>query len=426
MNLFIKDMSIVSFERLDPLEVATHEDVDSFLNEIVGDDDLSRDTSIAAGLLDANFGRQPPLPDTLIIVPVAIQADVVRIESALAQYAKQKECDPFAIHLHLNWPSTFREFSNLQRAEEIINSARILYPKLDIRVSRIGYDNPTIGRIRRAAWNGTLFALDFDGANFDHTIGINHDIDLEWISSRYIKNIQHFYKQFPPNALLPVTSTEARHATSPDHPNISRAVFWKDFSWRVMNFAFEASLVVPFKFYAERNGFRPGDATYETSAFTDGASEKLTMIKGTGLLTDNRRYVTRLEKFGYDGIWTNDSFSSDDWVENDPNKVPDISEEILWQIIAEDVELFSKEYMENIFSRLEDNELFLLLDGTPLQKEFVIQSIVEKTRKMAKLARFVLDRGLHLTPIGTHLFEHHFSEENIRYNIFLFTHRHSY
>lgn len=261
-----------------------------------------------------------PLPETLVLIPVAAHQEADQIQRALGEYARQEGADPFAVILFLNSPETEADNPEVLRTVDNMVSAQLAHPELDIRMIYGSYVQPVIGGIRRDLWDAALNTLwKQDKMSVIGAIGINHDIDLVKISRSYIANVQRYYRlvENPLHSRIvhqPLAFTQTKHAYAASYPNVSRAVFWSDFLLRQRGGCFEAGIVLPFSRYALGGGFRPTDKTHETAHFVQNTANvrHVDTIKGTSLQTSPRRYLARLAQHGYAGVWAKDSFTADD------------------------------------------------------------------------------------------------------------------
>ncbi|MEJ0073404.1 MAG: hypothetical protein WDN27_04990 [Candidatus Saccharibacteria bacterium] len=150
-------------------------------------------------------------------------------------------------------------------------------------------------------WHGVAAAslLDTDSLEFGgDTIGLNHDIDLVRMEPEVIRNIQHCYgrlvtgnERYRP---LPVAATQLRHGVSPDHPNVSRAVAWFDYSVRSRGNFYESGMVVPLTAYARRRGFDSHAIIREGHRLN--GNMYLPFVRSTHTVTSPRRFVERLSE----------------------------------------------------------------------------------------------------------------------------------
>lgn len=258
-----------------------------------------------------------PLARYLVMIPVAAHQESAQIKPAIAQYAKQMTDQPFTLILGLNSPLTEAGNPAIDKTMVEVGIAQNTYPDLDIRTAMTFYMEPTIGMIRRDLWNGVLLTALDEGAYIKEdkeVIGINHDIDVVSITPKYIRRIQNHYNTLEPAnpeyapSPLPLGSTNIKHAPSPDHPNVSRGIYWTDFIHRQMDTSYEAGLVIPLSHYAQNSGFSVDSRTHETRPFL---TEHPVAINGTNIETSPRRYIDRL-RHGYGRIWTNETFGPND------------------------------------------------------------------------------------------------------------------
>ncbi|MDB5186913.1 MAG: hypothetical protein JWM07_385 [Candidatus Saccharibacteria bacterium] len=301
-----------------------------------------RDSHQAQIIAESIADPHRPLARYQVLIPVAAHQEAAQIPLALEQYANQQTDQPFTVILGLNSPVSECNNPHIDLTVTAINEARQRYPHLDLRTAMTIYDQPTIGMIRRDLWNGALISSlgenAYDKKNTsDEIIGINHDIDLVSMSPRYIQRIQQFYRmrqqryvEHGMTAPLGARSTTIKHATSLEHPNISKTIFWSDYSARQMGSSFEAGLVFPMSHYAMHGGFRTLDALHETRPLFQHPPFRHA-IAGTTIETSPRRYIDRVQH-GYDNIWTPDSFGATDGCRA-PGDAPDISHQQVENII---------------------------------------------------------------------------------------------
>lgn len=302
----------------------------------------ARDAASAQHIADEIIDQNQPLAKHLVLIPVAAHQESTQIEPALAQYANQITKQPFTVILGLNSPTTEADNPHILATSAAIDRAKKQHPDLDVRSTMTFYDEPTIGMVRRDLWNGTLLATMSEGAylNEDEIIGINHDIDVVSINPRYIHRIQEHYtrqQRAHTNAGMQSTpftprATLLKHAPSEAHPNTSKGIYWMDFITRQMNSSYEASLVLPFSHYANTGGFNTTSKTYETQHLFEARAGRKSFIPGTTMQTSPRRYIDRLQ-YGYENIWTDESFGASDTCRTVHNTV-DISHGELEDIIS--------------------------------------------------------------------------------------------
>ena len=291
----------------------------------------------------AELTQKRDLEPTVVIIPVAAHQEAGLIHHTLSQYAAQRDNVPFSIVLGLNTPTNDPSPETTQATVTAVSKATDEFPNLSVHTTFSTYDTPIIGGVRRDIWNGVLAASRPSWlSRHQEVIGINHDIDLEYLSPHYIAQIQRYYGIADMNRayrLLDLpgqthepTFTMAKHARSPQHPNISDGVFWIDFCNRAAKSSFEAATVVPFSFYAAAGGFRPEHITYESQSLMRGV--RWPLIPGAHIATSPRRYIERFAEHGYKGIWSDDSFSATDTCRNPQDIIPDISRNHLGDNIA--------------------------------------------------------------------------------------------
>lgn len=289
---------------------------------------LDQQIDTTSQVLEREFwSPEKQMAGTAVMIPVAAHQDGDLIEHTMGEYAKQKECDPFTIFLLLNAPTDAIDspgfYSGLQSAER---ARQKFTDTLDIRLAHINYDTPTIGTIRKHLWDAvTRLAIDED--HYENSrgevIGINHDIDTDYLSPRYISLVQQHYRaqqqSFPLHRRLEPAFSQSSH-TYPrsTHPNTAKGLFWSEMtsrqSHRVHGGGYEAGLIVPLSEYATRGGFKTGTRTHETArlAMPQHASELWPReIARTILRTSPRRFIDRFPENGY-SIWSDESFGASD------------------------------------------------------------------------------------------------------------------
>ena len=285
-----------------------------------------RDLRCAEQIARAIEKPATPLASTLVLIPVAAHQESGNIERSLRLYAEQATEQPFSVILSLNAPANEQNNPHITASIEAVAHAQCHYPQLDVRSALTFYDDPTIGVIRRDLWNGALLQASREGAyaptSQSEYLGISHDIDTISMSPRYIKRIQAYYaarqrrhdeSHLPPLPHSP-RSTLVKHAPSPGHPNISRGIYWLDFTSRYSGVAYEEGLVLPLSHYAKQGGFSPSSRTHETAQLWN-ISTYGHYINGTTMETSPRRLVERLRD-GYHTIWAPNTFGADDTCRN--------------------------------------------------------------------------------------------------------------
>lgn len=272
-----------------------------------------------------------PIAPHIVCIPVAAHQESGQIARALEQYALQQTEAPFTVVLGLNSPTIMQADDAIVDTLNEVEKAKHRYPHVDIRSAMTYYDDPTIGMIRRDLWNATLQLSVDEGAYnqplCDEVIGINHDIDTEYLSPRYMARVQQYYgnkqARYAANGLgaviSPPASSVTRHAMDENYYNSSLGAKWADYAAQSTNNWYEAGVVSPMSHYAYTGGFKTGDRTYETGVLMNDVAGQH-RIPGTVMHTSPRRYVDRLGRHGFDNIWTNDSFGPiDDCRDSEPH-----------------------------------------------------------------------------------------------------------
>jgi hypothetical protein len=367
------------------------------------------DKEIKLAMNNANMMRKTdtPLARTVVLIPVAAHQEAARIPRALEQYAKQETNEPFSVVLYLNAPSDQITSSGVIESIQACTDAQVTYPHLDLRYSICGYTAPTIGEVRRDLWNSALYVAKSDELfveRNDEVIGLNHDIDVEYMSPRYIKRVQDYYRNveqsYKDNGLdrwrLEPTSTLVRHAIPEEYPNIGKAILWWDFMIHQIRdrSGFEASIAIPFSYYATTDGFSRGSTTYETHSVTKGRD--LPGIPGTVLKTSPRRFIDRIAENGYADLWTDESFTATDDCRK-PLTKKDISkkrlEDIIFDSLSTDIDFY---IISNAVHEAGKYDILHTIlhddfDATPENIEKYVQGVVaDSIDRRLRLARKVL------------------------------------
>lgn len=364
----------------------------------------TRDTDYITDITRQIENPHLPLTATQVLIPVAAHQEADGISHALEQYAQQQTDQPFTVILSLNSPSSQQDNPEINRSIAAIEQVRHHYPMFDVRYALSFYDEPTIGMIRRDLWNSALISSHKQGLYNkpnDEVIGINHDIDLVSMSPRYIQRIQshyerrqHTFEQHRVVAPLGMARTGIRHALSPEHPNISKGILWSDFTNRQMNASYEAGLVFPLSYYAQYGGFRSTSLTHETRPLAIN-TPRVRHIPGTAMQTSPRRYVERL-RYGYDKVWTNETFSAADTCRSKDMVSPDISFDELEAIIDKDTQLTDTIYAmsaiaANTYASKQD-EMALIENTVAAYNQKVRTDLERFSRAKIHLASEVLAR----------------------------------
>jgi hypothetical protein len=294
-----------------------------------------------------------PLAQTVSLIPVAAHQESERILPAMAEFAKQETEDPFSVLLYLNTPVN-ADYLEIRKTERAISKSWQEFPHLDLRVSLVHeFDNPVIGNIRKNLWDAALFLGYVEGLfdNGGDVIAFNHDIDIEWMHKKLVKNVQDYYKVRMNNAAwanddhLKPAGTDIRHAYDPKRPNVSKVVHWRDFVTRHRSpeATFEAGLIVPLSTYVRSDGIQATAETYEITNIVQ-KSGLAPRIPQTRILTSPRRFGERLHYVNLDEVWTDNTFGADDVCRSD-NPEGDISDDRAWNLMAESLD----DYMTQLF-----------------------------------------------------------------------------
>lgn len=381
--------------------------VENYLADINGFEQESANY-LAAQLQDSD----KPLADTVVLIPIAAHQEYGNIENAMDQYATQQPRRPFSILLYPNAPYD-SDAGAVDKTVSEIEKAKKKHPHLDIRSSAPElYDTPTIGTIRRTLWNAALLLAHFEGRFDDPTsdvIGLNHDIDVVRMTPRYIGRVQGKVDKTQQNraklgmsySVSPPHSTFVKHAHDPVRPNSAKATFWHDFAyWQLRpRGAFDAGLVLPFSYYAAKNGAVAEAKTNEMSSLLN--NQTFYVIPGTVLETSPRRFSERLPQLNdLDGrsIWTEDSFGANDVCRT-----------------QEDVSDISRLHLESLVDNSLDSSIDLFFDSTirkfvgdkvsysllPSTYEPSAGELIDKLERKKNLAATVLERVMELPYVAS-------------------------
>lgn len=278
-------------------------------------DKLSPESFTHAKEIYDKFGD---IADTIVHIPVLATTDSSKIYHSLSQYAKQRNCDKFTVLLGINWPQG--EYPGSLYADEIARAQNDFGDQLDVRHYTQEYADPTIGEIRKDLWDTGLLLTRLNGIeSAKNAVGINHDIDTDYINPLYIANVQRHYRhekafRAESRELLEPARTNITHSYPfKSHPMTARGILWQDLKNRQLDgvSAYEAGLVVPMETYAVKGGFGKNSKISETSTLIDGFG-LLCGIRGTNMKTSPRRYIDRFPDQGFKKIWTDESFTAQD------------------------------------------------------------------------------------------------------------------
>lgn len=308
-----------------------------------------------------------PLAPTVVAIPVAAhQESPETVINTIEQYAGQKDAGEFTVSLLLNYPANEHGSSNVSAIEKTVARLKKQHKDtLDLRYAKKLFLEPTIGAIRKSLWDGIAHVALMDGL-YDQpendVVMINNDIDAEFISPVYVRNVQRFYDRAQgrrnsvgiPSDLLPLGATQVRHAMRWDtHPRTSGAVFWNDLAHRQvmdaqLNGGYEAGLVVPLSLYARNGGF-DASATKHESRPMHGRGDSVAIqrrIQSTAIVTSPRRYLERFPSVGYD-VWGGETFTHTDGCRTtDELSFPDATQEEVDKHVGRDIERFGQWFVD--------------------------------------------------------------------------------
>jgi hypothetical protein len=289
----------------------------------IGDKMSQGDRDTAANIAESFQNPDKPMADTAVLIPVAAHQDGKHIFHTMEQYANQRGNKPFTVFLHLNAPFDTAPLEEVEFTIRETERAKDAFPHLDVRYDTMYYEDEPIGGIRRNLWNAAFLLAHHEGKTDSEIIGMNHDIDTQYISPHYIARVQrHYDMQRRRAGQVGVTNyiahpvhTRVTHAVSKNHPNIGKVTTWIDNSYfqDPAKVGYEAGMIIPFSHYTDRGGFRAYSKTHETSWVHDPFQKTaVPYLAGAQLYTSPRRYIDRLQEFGSDNIWSNDSFTDTD------------------------------------------------------------------------------------------------------------------
>lgn len=365
----------------------------------LGDHLTASDQELYTTLADVLHQPNKPMANTAVLIPVAAGQDLRLIHGAMEQYSKQRGNEPFTIFMLLNAPQGI----GLEGAsnDEVTKAAKN-FPNLDIRSIYAEYSESTIGEIRYDLWNSALMLAYYEQKlkpGKPDIIGINHDIDVDYLSPHYLKRVQQYYKlrQSRANmvgaseAPMRAVGTRVSHSVLPSHPNVGKVTNWVDNTYFQMpeHASYEAGIVIPFSWYTFRGGFNPEARTHETSWVHGGVPLK--NISSAQLYTSPRRYIDRLEEHRTTGIWTPGSFGTNDSCREELK--PDISAEVAEDLIIERlqqdmVESWMYGALNDVYSALKYADLNELRCETFVELQHLVAE-TQAVKQQAKAARFL-------------------------------------
>ena len=355
-----------------------------------------------------------PLNRMVVAIPIAAhQESPETISRTLDLYADQKLAAPFSICLLLNCPSDQYTDREVTKTLLAVGEAKQKHRKtLDIRSAVATFKEPAIGEVRKTLWDAIAHVSLQEGAYEapdDEVIVINNDIDTEYLSPRYIHNIQRFYerKQITrnsvgrPSDLLPLGGTNVTHGLRMDtHPHTSGGMLWADMAFRQLQDAglggaYEAGLVVPLSYYARQGGFDFTAKTHESKVLHGRHNTNETTIQSTSLVTSPRRYLERFPEFGYK-VWTDETFTAqDDCRTQAEGEVRDTTQEELDTHLKETAKQWGEWYLFAGFTQARKrfsraiNQSPSVLSPEAAEKEALL--VTKTIRARANLAHRVLN-----------------------------------
>lgn len=376
----------------------------------IGDRMNAGEREVASMMAESFQKIDKPIANTAVLIPVAAHQDGDLIFSTMEQYSKQRANEPFTIFIHLNAPIDTAPMGAVDFAADETLRAIKAFPGLDIRHDVMYYSDTKIGGIRRNLWNAAFILAHHEGRLSPDVIGMNHDIDTQFISPHYVARVQeHYSRQRSRAAQVNVADyvakpvlTRVTHAPLDSHPNIAKVTTWIDNTYfqDPDKVGYEAGIVIPFSHYANRGGFRAYSKTHETSWIYDSFSNTTTSyLAGAQLYTSPRRYIDRIDEFGRDKMWEPGSFSDTDACREElqDDISPERAEEIIADTIVADImHHWLPGAMRKVYSDMETESLLHKLeasrrtDYTRLGTEVVSKQLA----KIDRMLRHVIKSNL--------------------------------
>lgn len=357
----------------------------------------------AANIMAKDFHDEDrPLASTVALIPVAAHQEAPTIANAVRQYAQQETDSPFSVLMYLNAPNKAPDQA-IEATLEEIEKAKAAWPELDLRVSEVDrFDEITIGEIRRSLWDAAVLLSHYEGRFDDPSadvIGINNDIDVHRLSPRYVRYIQEYvqrrqakYDEINESSapMTPMT-TLIKHATDPTRPNLSKAIFWKDFAYRQIrnSESYEAGIVIPFSHYVAAGGFDPALKLHETQPLIKDL--KLRMIRRTILETSPRRLVDRLQANALSDVWAKGSFGASDQCRTQTG-VKDITHERKEELIFNSLDTSIPYFFYNTIDTFQDG---IHIDGGFMEKspnQKTVMRLAKELQSKKRIALYALER----------------------------------
>lgn len=316
-------------------------------------------------------GGGSDLSPFVVITPIAAhQESPETITHALTQYTKQRPLQDFSVILNINYPTSHDGDPAVGTTIDTVEAFRQLHPDSDIRYFVQSYDQPTIGKIRRDAWNAALH-LSMQPRKkhtYVETIGLNQDIDLTLLSPHFMQSVKQFYVQMimrdwtrGTTDIMPI-STRAKHSYDSRFPNISKLVFWTDILNRMSGNGFEAGSVIPFIYYAAQGGIAAENTMHEVNDLLEKVQYHPRILSYTAndavySETSPRRYIAHLQHTDTLSVWEEGSFTAHDAYRLGVDAYKDISRDRMLKIIAENA---TRSVYNNFLYPVTDRSTFAL------------------------------------------------------------------
>ena len=294
-------------------------------------------------------------PKSSILIPVAAhQESPETIAHAISQIAQQKTDQPFALALELNYPYEARESSNIPLARKAVQVAAETHD-LDLRWFEQEFTDPRIGKIRKCLWDTALIAIGKCGNVPSNAFGVNHDIDLVYMSEHFMQAAQEHVKNlahstvmdalFTSKGTIPPAFTHSYHRAPEGFPNVARFIDWNNYTNDVMLTCHEAGIVLPFWFYAKQGGFDREAVTGETLELMDrddfsfGPYSSMVEYHQQGYqysTTSGRRFVQMLHTNEFSELWKPGSFTPHDAYRSGVDAMSDLSDARVSDLVEKD------------------------------------------------------------------------------------------
>lgn len=238
--------------------------VDAHLHTLPGGTQAHIRASVQELIGNRSRGSKYIHPEEMALVPVAAHEDGPKVEHALNLYADQQDAPDFEVALSLNWPARASVVA-VRQTVEIVRDFQHDNPDLPLTFFTMAYPPGTpIGRLRRDLWVGSLaYRYSSEGnparAHEDRDVAlVNHDIDPEWLSPRYLRRKLEVMRQPGIRAVR----SPIQYARDPARPNMNGLFAWQELPIKLELMYSEANAAVSMRnTYLAANGFSP-DAQY--------------------------------------------------------------------------------------------------------------------------------------------------------------------